>query len=114
MAIIGVTNTRKDILGSFSMQGSGQSEQKIVKIVQAQYKQEIYVLTSKDKIIKLKIDHSGTLFETGVTFKIPRPKPVTSELSKIVAFCQCDNYFIFGLNNGDLEFYELNHLGALI
>ena len=33
LAIVGVTNNRKDILGSFSMQGSGHSEQKIIKII---------------------------------------------------------------------------------
>jgi len=33
---------------------------------------DIYVLTSKDKVIKLKIDHSGSINQSDSVYKIPR------------------------------------------
>lgn len=107
-AIIGVTSSRKDILGSYSLQGSGYSDQQIIKVVQA-LNQEIYILTSKDRLIKIKIDHSGNLFPSESAYKIPRQVHADKANEKIVTFCQYDIYFIFGINDGCLEFYYLNH-----
>lgn len=59
VAVLEVSSKRKEIVGSYNVQATGGSDQKIITICQGYLNHELYILTSKDKLIKLKIDNSG-------------------------------------------------------
>ena len=102
VAVLSLSQARCGIVGSFSLQGSGVSEQKVVKVSQSGNFSDIYVCTNKDRLIRLKIDPTGFL-QPGGTFKLPERKLNT----EITTFTEYDSNIIIGLNDGSLQWYKL-------
>ena len=107
IAIIEASETRKAILGTYSVSFDG-SDQKLTAVTQGYLSHDIFLATSKDKVIKLRFDLQGQVsFQWA--FKIPDRKENTC----IRSISQCDNYLFLGLDNGMVQVYYIQPMGLL-